>query len=55
MTFATSLKCKPNPELARLRKLEAELEGSVGVASERGVGEESILHHMMELEEDDED
>ena len=56
MTFATSLESKPNPQLAQLRKMEAELEGCVSVGGASGDGEdESILHHMMEMDELDDD
>ncbi len=56
LTFATSLESKPNPQLAQLRKMEAELEGCVSVGGASGDGEdESILHHMMEMDELDDD
>ncbi len=47
----TSLNSKPNPQLARQRRLEAELD--VGVANEDN--DQSILHHMMEMDDFDED
>ena len=51
LTFMTSLNSKPNPQLARQRRLEAELD--VGVANEDN--DQSILHHMMEMDDFDED
>lgn len=51
LTFTTSLNSKPNPQLARQRELEAELEGGVASRDE----DQSILHHMMEMDELDED
>ena len=56
LTFATSLESKPNPQLARLREMEAELEKGVSVGGASGDGEEeSILHLMMDMDELDED
>ncbi len=55
-TFATSLESKPNPQLARLQEMEAELEEGVSVGGASGDGEEeSILHLMMDMDELDED
>jgi len=52
MTFESSLDGKPNPELARLKEIEAQLD-SVCENGSTGEGE-SILMHMME-DDDDED
>ena len=58
MKFATSLQQKHNPDLARLREIQAELEAAAhsgNAAQDSHTPEEmSILHHM-DMDEDDED
>ena len=54
--FSTSMEQKPNPELERLKKIQAELEASETMLSQpQGDDEDmSILRHM-DMDEDDED
>ena len=55
LTFATSLNRKHNPELARLKEIQSELEKNSDLGTSHTREEVSILHHMMNMDEDEND